>query len=514
MVTALDLDFLGRPGAIAAGLLEGPRGLALVDPGPASCLDGLRAALARHGHRLEDVDTILVTHIHLDHSGGVGVLVAVEPSPPGLRAQARGAARRGSVEARVEREPAVRRAHGAGCGARFCPCRRRTCTRSTAGKCCRWRASRSAWPTRPATRRTTSATSRRRAARRSPGDTGGIRVGQPLLVLPPTPPPDIDVEAWDASLALIRAWQPQRVFITHFGGFDEPLDHLADLEERLHDMAATVRALLLDERLDDGQRRATVRRLGWWRCSANACPTKTGCSATTRPFPWTTAGRGSRGTGGSGCRAGLARPGPGTGQGGCRVDHPAGYSPISVQQLAAPVAPPRAGRRCCAGRPVRGRGPRRPARRTVPSSARGASPERARVANHRQPAASTERVSRLEPGLPKRVAKFRRLVVGGSSDDLAARGVDDAHHQPRPFPRLARRLGDRPGRKHDGIHRRKSGEADQRTFVLDVGDERARARRRTWTARRWACARPARRPARADGRPWRRIAPVRASPRS
>ena len=79
MVTALDLNFLGRPGAIAAGLIDGPGGLALVDPGPASCLDGLRASLVRHGHRLEDVDTVLVTHIHLDHSGGVGVLARSNP---------------------------------------------------------------------------------------------------------------------------------------------------------------------------------------------------------------------------------------------------------------------------------------------------------------------------------------------------------------------------------------------------------------------------------------------------
>jgi glyoxylase-like metal-dependent hydrolase (beta-lactamase superfamily II) len=87
------------------------------------------------------------------------------------------------------------------------------------------------------------------------GDTGGIRVGEPLLVLPPTPPPDIDVEAWCASLALIRAWEPRRIFITHFGGFDRPLEHLADLEAGLHDMAGAVGALMRDQGLDDEQRK-------------------------------------------------------------------------------------------------------------------------------------------------------------------------------------------------------------------------------------------------------------------
>jgi glyoxylase-like metal-dependent hydrolase (beta-lactamase superfamily II) len=88
------------------------------------------------------------------------------------------------------------------------------------------------------------------------GDTGGIRVGDPLLVLPPTPPPDIDLEAWDGSLAAIRAWQPRRLFITHFGGFDDAGAHLADLQTRLHEAAGWARELLADGRLDEAQRQA------------------------------------------------------------------------------------------------------------------------------------------------------------------------------------------------------------------------------------------------------------------
>src|ERR1035437_177555 len=79
MVHTLDLTFQGRPGAIAAGLIEGPGGLAVVDPGPASTLGGLRAALTAHGRTVEDVETIFVTHIHLDHSGAVGVMVRANP---------------------------------------------------------------------------------------------------------------------------------------------------------------------------------------------------------------------------------------------------------------------------------------------------------------------------------------------------------------------------------------------------------------------------------------------------
>ena len=79
MVKTLDIDFMGQPGVIASCLIEGPDGLALVDPGPTTGLDGLRAALGAVGHALEEVEAVLVTHIHLDHSGGVGVMVRSNP---------------------------------------------------------------------------------------------------------------------------------------------------------------------------------------------------------------------------------------------------------------------------------------------------------------------------------------------------------------------------------------------------------------------------------------------------
>src|SRR5512140_3142429 len=79
MVTTLDLKFQGRDGVIAVGLLEGPDGLVLVDPGPAACLDTLRAGIAARGRRLDEVAAVLVTHIHLDHSGGVGVIARSNP---------------------------------------------------------------------------------------------------------------------------------------------------------------------------------------------------------------------------------------------------------------------------------------------------------------------------------------------------------------------------------------------------------------------------------------------------
>ena len=53
------------------------------------------------------------------------------------------------------------------------------------------------------------------------GDIGGVRITPSSMAVPPTPPPDIDVEAWHESIALIAAWRPQRLAITHFGDSED-----------------------------------------------------------------------------------------------------------------------------------------------------------------------------------------------------------------------------------------------------------------------------------------------------
>src|SRR5438874_8550298 len=76
----VDLNFLERPEIIATAILHGPGGVALVDPGPATTIANLTAALEKKGIRFGDVRQILVTHIHLDHSGAVGSIVEQHPS--------------------------------------------------------------------------------------------------------------------------------------------------------------------------------------------------------------------------------------------------------------------------------------------------------------------------------------------------------------------------------------------------------------------------------------------------
>lgn len=51
------------------------------------------------------------------------------------------------------------------------------------------------------------------------GDTGGVRIPPASITVPPTPPPDIDIEAWMDSLDRIEAWGPERLNLTHFGAY-------------------------------------------------------------------------------------------------------------------------------------------------------------------------------------------------------------------------------------------------------------------------------------------------------
>ena len=73
------------------------------------------------------------------------------------------------------------------------------------------------------------------------GDVGGVRIPPEPFTIPPTPPPDIDVEAWHESIALIRAWEPQRLAMTHFGAADDVEDQLAALDRRLDEYAQLAR---------------------------------------------------------------------------------------------------------------------------------------------------------------------------------------------------------------------------------------------------------------------------------
>jgi glyoxylase-like metal-dependent hydrolase (beta-lactamase superfamily II) len=75
------------------------------------------------------------------------------------------------------------------------------------------------------------------------GDVAAVRIPPAELVVPPTPPPDIDIETWIESIAIVESWRPERLALTHFGAVDEPVEHLVQVRERLHEEAELARTL-------------------------------------------------------------------------------------------------------------------------------------------------------------------------------------------------------------------------------------------------------------------------------
>lgn len=255
----VDLNFLGRPHAIATGIVRSAGSVALVDPGPTTCLETLELGLQSHGVRLGEITHLLLTHIHLDHAGATGTIVRRHPhvkvlvhergaphivEPDKLIASA---ARLygdqmgrlwGAIE-RVPEESLVVLSGG---------------ERIEAGG----RTFEVAYTPGHASHHVSYFD--RSSGVAFVGDTAGVCVDGGY-VLPPTPPPDIDIELWEASVARIEAWAPGTLFLTHFGPADRPGPHLRTLIDNLGTLSEIVRRLLGEAGSDEEKGRQFVADL-------------------------------------------------------------------------------------------------------------------------------------------------------------------------------------------------------------------------------------------------------------
>ena len=240
---ALDLEFLGQREVIASALLQGPDGVALIDPGPTTTWPVLQELLAARGVGLADVRAVLITHIHLDHAGVCGVASEAMPNAT-FYVHARGAAHMADPSKLMA---SASRLYGKDMDRLWGEMRPLPADRmrvidggetiDIAG-----RSIRVAWTPGHASHHVSYFDERHGVA--FVGDTAGIRRGLNPYVMPPTPPPDIDLEAWRESTETILAWHPAQIFLTHFGAFRDPAPHFAKLWERMDDWSRRVRASL------------------------------------------------------------------------------------------------------------------------------------------------------------------------------------------------------------------------------------------------------------------------------
>ena len=232
MPEPIDLHHQGIDRSIGCYLLDTEDGPALFDCGPATTVDALKAGLAAEGLALADVRHLLLSHIHLDHAGAAGVLVREHP---GLQVHVSEIGAPHLVDpSRLERS--ARRLYGEafdtlwGELAPVPEANVHIVGARVAGLDC--------FPTPGHASHHVSYLDRDGTL--YAGDAAGVRIQPGRQVIPPTPPPDIDVELWQRTIDEIDRRGPERLALVHFGVADDPARHLADLRLELWDWAEFV----------------------------------------------------------------------------------------------------------------------------------------------------------------------------------------------------------------------------------------------------------------------------------
>jgi len=229
----LDLRHLGRERVIGSYLLETEDGLALQDCGPSTCIPELKSRLGERALELQDVRHLLLSHIHLDHAGAAGALVREHP---GLQVHVSEIGAPHLVDP-SRLEASARRLYGDDFDrlwGELAPVPEENIHRvgtETLGLA-----------TFPSPGHANHHVCYLAAdGTLYAGDAAGVRIRPSEFVLPPTPPPEIDLEAWERTLDEIEARAPKRLALIHFGAADDVERHLAELRVRLREWAERVR---------------------------------------------------------------------------------------------------------------------------------------------------------------------------------------------------------------------------------------------------------------------------------
>jgi glyoxylase-like metal-dependent hydrolase (beta-lactamase superfamily II) len=242
----LDLQHQGAERVIGVYVLESTDGPALLDCGPTSCLPALKERLAEQGLALTDLRHLLLSHIHLDHAGAAGVLVREHPD---LQVHVSGiGAPHLADPSRLERS--ARRLYGDTFDTlwgELAPVPEENLNvvgQRVVGLDC--------FPTPGHASHHVSYVDG--AGTLYAGDAAGVRIVPGRYVFPPTPPPDIDLEAWERTIDEIELRAAERLALIHFGVVESPRDHLRRLRRELRIWAQRVRQGMSEEEFTEAAR--------------------------------------------------------------------------------------------------------------------------------------------------------------------------------------------------------------------------------------------------------------------
>jgi len=227
MYHTIDLHFQDYEHAIGTFLIESDEGPILIETGPYSTISSLENGLKGHGYQLEDIKNVLLTHIHFDHAGAAWFFAKKKANifllPFGLKHMHDPSklvesatmiygdqmdALWGKMEGIAsDKLIAVDHEQVLEIGGK------KLTALHTPGHA----KHHIAWQLEDLI---------------FTGDVGGVKIeGGP--VVPPCPPPDISIEDWGKSIALILEKNPKKLILTHYGEVNDPSAHFAELHEMI-----------------------------------------------------------------------------------------------------------------------------------------------------------------------------------------------------------------------------------------------------------------------------------------
>ncbi len=261
-ITCIDAQYV-RPGLACFYLVEEAGEYAVIETGTSHSAQYLLDCLSEWGIDPAQVRYVVPTHVHLDHAGGVGVLMQgcanatllIHPrgarhmaQPQKLDESTRGVYGDAVFDELYGEIPAVdeRRIEALEDGAQFALAGRQFTVRHTRGHAnhhfCIWDEMTRGWFT---------------------GDMFGVcypwwRFGDEAFVLPATTPTQFDPEAFLDSLALLDDYRPQYMYLTHFGR----IDYTGSKREGLAQQVLRYRDLALAHRDTPGDLQEALTRDG------------------------------------------------------------------------------------------------------------------------------------------------------------------------------------------------------------------------------------------------------------
>ncbi len=231
MIHLIDLNFLGIQKAIGSYLIETSKGPVLIETGPYSTFQTLSKGIESAGYKVSDIQHVLLTHIHLDHAGSAwafaehGAKIYVHPfgsknmeDPSRLMESATRIYgdemdRLWGTMKSINQDQLISVTDGQTLDfeniqikAWFTP--------GHAKHHIAWQLGDVVFT----------------------GDVAGVKIGEGPVV-PPCPPPDINLEDWLASIQILKNLKPNKLYLTHYDNLTNVEEHLNHLADILHDWA-------------------------------------------------------------------------------------------------------------------------------------------------------------------------------------------------------------------------------------------------------------------------------------